>query len=149
MTEPHKRPHRHPTYQTAYRVQNWHEYDQARRERGDITLWISQDAIDAWAPPMTGTRGAPQPVYADIAMETARTFRLLFHLPLRQTEGLLRSGLQHMGLMLPCPAHTTLSRRHATVAIGPLQKGVQHAPPCLIVESSGLQVCGQGCGPQK
>ncbi len=92
MTEPHKRPHRHPTYKTAYRVKNWHEYDQSLRDRGDITLWISQDAIDAWSPPMTGKRGA-QPVYADLAIETALTFRLLFHLPLRQTEGFLRSVL--------------------------------------------------------
>jgi hypothetical protein len=27
---------------TAYRVKNWHEYDQSLRARGDITLWISQ-----------------------------------------------------------------------------------------------------------
>jgi len=90
MTEPHKRPYRHPKYKTAYRVKNWHEYDQSLRDRGDITLWISQDAIDAWSPPMTGKRGA-QPVYADIAIETALTFRWLFHLPLRQTEGFLSS----------------------------------------------------------
>jgi len=25
--------------------------------RGDITLWISQDAINAWTPPMTGKQG--------------------------------------------------------------------------------------------
>jgi hypothetical protein len=77
MTEPHKRPHRHPKYKTAYRVKNWREYDQSLRGRGDITLWISQDAIDAWRAPQTGTRGA-QPVYADVAIETARTLRLLF-----------------------------------------------------------------------
>ena len=66
MTEPHKRPHRHPKYKTAYRVKNWAEYDKALRDRGDITLWISQDAIDAWTPPQTGKRGA-QPVYSDVA----------------------------------------------------------------------------------
>jgi len=41
MTEAHKRPNRHPNYKTAYRVKNWAEYDQALRDRGDITLWIS------------------------------------------------------------------------------------------------------------
>jgi hypothetical protein len=64
MPEPHKRPHRHPKYKTAYRVKNWHAYDQSLRDRGDLTLWISQDAIDAWSPPMTGKRGA-QSVYAE------------------------------------------------------------------------------------
>jgi hypothetical protein len=143
LTEAHKRANRYPTYKTAYYVKNWHEYDQSLRDRGDITLWISQDALDAWTPPQTGMRGA-QPVYADVAIETALTLRLLFRLPLPQTEGCLGSVLQLMDLMLPCPAHTTLSRRNATVAI---RQQVDRAPQealSLIVDSSGLQVCGQG-----
>jgi Transposase DDE domain len=80
MTEPHKRSHRPPIYKTAYRVKNWREYDQSLRDRGDIALWISQDAIDAWTPPMTGKRGA-QAMYSDVAIETALTLRLLFRLP--------------------------------------------------------------------
>ena len=104
MTEPHKRPYRHPEYKTAYRVKNWREYEQSLRDRGDITLWITPEAISAWRAPMTGKRGA-QPIYADIAIETALALRLLFHLPLRQTEGFLGSVLRLMGLTLPCPDH--------------------------------------------
>src|SRR5918997_4358 len=143
MTEPHKRPHRPPKYKTAYRVKNWHEYDQSLRARGDITVWISHDAIDAWTPPQTGTRGA-QPVYSNVAIETALTLRLLFRLPLRQTEGFLHSLLTLMDVTLPCPDHTTLSRRNATVAI---RRQVDRAPReaiCLIVDSSGVKICGQG-----
>jgi hypothetical protein len=70
MTEPHKRSYRHPKYKTAYHVKNWREYEEALRNRGDITLWISPGAIAAWRAPMTGKRGA-RPVYADIAIETA------------------------------------------------------------------------------
>ena len=73
MTEPHKR-NRHPKYKTSYRVKNWADYDKALRDRGDITLWISQDAIDAWTPPQTGKRGA-QPLYSDLAIETALSLR--------------------------------------------------------------------------
>lgn len=131
MIEPHKRSHRHPKYKTAYRVKNWHEYDQALRDRGDITLWISQDAIDAWTPPQTGKRGA-QLLYSDIAIETALTLRLLFCLPLRQTEGFLHSILTLMGVTLPCPDHTTLSRRNATVAI---RQQVERAPQSLSEKS--------------
>jgi DDE family transposase len=143
MTEPHKRPHRYPKYKTAYRVKNWCEYDKSLRNRGDITLWISQDAIEAWTPPQTGKRGA-QPVYSDIAIETALSLRMLFRWPLRQTEGFLHSILTLMDVTLPCPDHTTLSRRNATVAI---RQQVEHAPQgpiSLIVDSSGLKVCGQG-----
>jgi hypothetical protein len=143
MTEAHKRANRHPTYKTAYRVTNWRAYDQSLRDRGDITLWISQDALEAWTPPQTGKRGA-QPVYSDIAIETALTLRLLFHLPLRQTEGFLGSLLRLMDVMLPCPDHTTLSRRHATVAIRRQIERAPEGPISLIVDSSGLKVCGQG-----
>jgi hypothetical protein len=58
MTEPHKRSYRHPKYKTAYRVNNWREYEQSLRDRGDITLWVSLEAIPAWRAPMTGKRGA-------------------------------------------------------------------------------------------
>lgn len=142
MTEPHKRPNRHPKYKTAYRVKNWAEYDKALRDRGDITLWISQDAIDAWTPPQTGKRGAPS-VYSDLAIETALTLRLLFSLPLRQTEGFLGSLLTLMDLTLPYPDHTTLSRRHATVEIRQQVRRASEGPVDLIVDSTGLKVCGQ------
>ena len=136
MTEPHKRSHRHPTYKTAYRVKNWHEYDQALRDRGDITRWISHDAIEAWTPPMTGKRGAP-PMYSDVAIATARTLRLLFRLPLRQTEGFLSSLLTLMDVTLPCPDHTTLSRRNATVVIRQHVQRASPGPVDLIVDSTG------------
>jgi len=126
-----------------YRVKNWREYDQSRRDRGDITLWISQDAIEAWTPPQTGTRGA-QPVYSDPAIETALSLRLLFRLPLRQTEGFLYSILSLMDVTLPCPDHTTLSRRNAIVTIRRQIDRAPKGPLSLIVDSSGLQGCGQG-----
>jgi hypothetical protein len=143
MTEPHKRPYRPPKYKTAYRVNNWRAYDQSLRDRGDITVWISSDAIAAWTPPQTGKRGA-QPLYSDVAIETALTLRLLFRLPLRQTEGFLHSVLTLMGLVLPCPDHTTLSRRHATVVIRQHVERASPGPVDLIVDSTGLKICGQG-----
>jgi hypothetical protein len=36
----------HPKYKTKYRVNNWSEYDTALVQRGEITLWISEDAIE-------------------------------------------------------------------------------------------------------
>ncbi len=100
----------HPKYKTKYRVGNWAEYDRALVQRGDITLWISTDAMDAWKPALSGTRGG-QRKFSDHAIETALMLRLVFTLPLRQAEGFLRSILSLMGVHLDAPDHTTLSRR--------------------------------------
>ena len=59
MAEAHKRAYRHPKYKTSYRVKNWSEYEQSLRNRGDITVWLSRDAIDTWTPPKNGKRGGP------------------------------------------------------------------------------------------
>jgi hypothetical protein len=62
MPEAHKRAYRHPKYKTFYRVKNWPEYEESLRNRGDITVWLSRDAIDAWTPPKNGKRGG-QPIF--------------------------------------------------------------------------------------
>ena len=69
----------HPRYKTKYRVGNWPSYDRALVQRGDITMWISQDAIDAWKPRLSRKRGG-QKRYSDTEIETALTLRLVFNL---------------------------------------------------------------------
>ena len=71
----------HPTYKTKYRVANWSAYNQALVRRGDVTLWLAPDAIAAWTPRRSGMRGG-QRRYSDLAIETALTLRLIYHLPL-------------------------------------------------------------------
>ena len=100
----------HPTYKTQYHVQNWAASDRALVCRGDITIWVSPAAIAAWDPDGAGPRGAPR-TYSDLAIESALTLRLLFHLPRRQTAGCLTALFGLRGLDLRSPDHTTLSRR--------------------------------------
>lgn len=132
----------HPAYKTKYRVRNWASYDRALVRRGDITVWLSPEAIAAWEPKGVGKRGG-QLKFSDLAIETALTLRLLFHLPLRQAEGFLTSLFGMMGLELSAPDHTTLSRRgqhlNLTLRRVPTSKGIH-----LIVDSTGLSVVGEG-----
>ena len=132
----------HPKYKTKYRVTNWAEYDRALVERGDITLWISPEAIRAWTAKPSGRRGAPQK-YTDLAIETALPLRQVFRLPLRQAEGFLRSLLDLMDLSLEAPDHTTLSRRSKglNVKLVALQS---KKPIHLIIDSTGLSIVGEG-----
>jgi len=66
----------HPTYKTKYRVGNWASYDRALVRRGDVTFWLSPDAIATWELTRGGTRGG-QLKYSALAIETALTLRLL------------------------------------------------------------------------
>ena len=132
----------HPTYKTKYRVRNWASYDRALARRGDITVWLSPEAIAGWEPAGRGTRGGERK-YSDVAIETGLTLRLIFHLPLRQAEGSLTSLFSVMGIDLPAPDHTTLSRRglHLQLRLRRFSPGEgMH----LIIDSTGLAIVGEG-----
>ncbi|MFT4542233.1 MAG: hypothetical protein ACI835_004700 [Planctomycetota bacterium] len=132
----------HPTYKTRYRVTNWAAYDRALVQRGDITLWVTTEAIKAWKAKASSRRGAPRR-YSDLAIETALTLRLVFRLPLRQAEGFLRPLLDMMGLSLEAPDHTIISRlnKELKVKLEPVnsKKGIH-----LIIDSTGLSIEGEG-----
>ncbi len=89
-----------------------------------------------WRAP-TGEKAGGQPVYSDVAIEAALTIRLVYRLPLRQTEGFLQSVSTLLDLGLPIPDHTTLSRRSKRLNIRmPLRADRQ--PLHIIIDSTGL-----------
>ena len=125
----------------VYRVKNWARYNQALIQRGSLTVWLGQDAIDHWRYVGPTQRGA-QFHYSDLAIETALTFRTLFNLPLRQTQGFVDSLLSLMGLALSAPDYSTLSRRQAHLTVDlPIKPSEQ--PIHLVVDSTGLKVYGE------
>lgn len=113
MPYKHNAARRHRIGKMKFRLANWREYEAGLRRRGSLTLWITAEALSQWQAPKRTSRGG-QPRYSDLAIETALTLGLVFGLRLRQTEGLLTSVLQMMGLGLAVPDHTTLSRRAST-----------------------------------
>src|SRR4051794_28154348 len=71
-------------------------------------------------------------------------------LALRQTEGLIGSLMRLLGLDLPVPDHTTLSRRATTLEVARSRSsrstdaGDGAAPVHLLVDSTGLKLWGAG-----
>ena len=110
--------------------------------RGDVTLWLTPDAIATWAAAGVGRRSG-QLQYSDLAIETALTLSLLFHVPLRQTEGVLTSIFGRLGVDLTAPDHTTLSRRGQHLA-RPRRRARPGTSLHLIVDSTGLSIVGAG-----
>src|SRR5215213_4684558 len=132
---------RHHIPRQQHKVTNWPAYDASLRQRGSLTVWFTDEAIAAWRAEPRTTRGG-QPWYSELAILTALTLRAVFRLAYRQTEGLL-------GLDLAVPDHTTLSRRAATLEVprprsGRTEAGRDAEPVHLLVDSTGLKLCGSG-----
>src|SRR5215218_7953990 len=124
-----------------HRVTNWAAYDASLRQRGSLTVWLTDEAVAAWRAEPRTTRGG-QPSYSALAILTALTLRAVFRLALRQTEGLIGSILQLLGLELAVPDHSTLSRRAETLEVPrPRPTG---EPLHLLVDSTGLRLSGPG-----
>jgi Transposase DDE domain len=73
----------------------------------------------------------------------------VFRLALRQTEGLIGSIIDLLGLSLAVPTFSTLSRRAATVEVPRPRAGsgtdpADSEPLHLLVDSTGLKLCGAG-----
>ena len=129
-----------------YRVRNWSAYETALRERGELTLWFSEEAIEAWHAPASGKPGG-QRIYSDLAIEAALSVRAVYHLSLRQTEGFLRSVSALLRLNIHIPDHSTLSRRSMTLAPVQISPSGSDSPVHILIDSTGLKV-HRGRGPR-
>jgi hypothetical protein len=140
---------RHHIPRQQRKVTNWPAYDASLRQRGSLTVWFTDEAVEAWAAEPRTTRGG-QPWYSELAILTALTLRAVFRLAFRQTEGLIGSIIGLLGLTLRVPDHTTLSRRAATLEVprprssSSPDAGGEAEPVHLLVDSTGLKLCGPG-----
>lgn len=142
--KPLTRNHRH-------HLRNWPQYNEALKARGSLTLWMDESAIENWLeetrPEEKRSPGHPV-TYSDMAIRCMLTLKAIFHLPLRATEGFVRSVLQLMGLSaaLRTPHYSTISRRGRKLHV---DLGVHHSegtkePLHLVVDSTGLKLHGEG-----
>ena len=137
----HNESRRHKIEKSHYKVTNWSEYNDALRRRGDFTIWFTEEAIAEWRPAKTGTRGRPQE-YSDIAIETAVFIRQVFHLPLRQTEGIMHSLARVMKADITIPDFSSISKRSIALPKHVLSKAMEPGS-LVIVDSTGLKVYGK------
>ena len=132
-----------------HKILNWSDYNESLRRRGDITVWLSDDAIAQWYEKdrvYDGT-GTPQ-LFTDFAIITCHEIRQVYRLPLRQTQGFINSLFWLMGIPLNCPDYSTLSKRLSELSIScpryyKKDKSVEgiHA---IAIDSTGLKRFGRG-----
>lgn len=124
-----------------YRVKNWSEYEKALVKRGSITFWLSDDFEQTWLYAGEKQRGS-QFEYSDKAIEIMLTFKEVFHLTHRQTEGFARSVFAILNILLPVPDHSTLSKRGKMLAVSLPKKSSGSLN--MVLDSTGLKVYGEG-----
>ena len=132
-----------------YKLTNWAEYNEALRRRGDITVWLSEEAIEQWYEKdrvYDGT-GTP-PLYTDFAIITCHEIRQVYRLPLRQAEGFINSLFRLMNVPLACPHYTVLSRRLNELNITVPRYRETDKPDenvhAIGIDSTGLKRFGRG-----
>jgi len=128
---------------SKHRITNWPEYNKALTNRGSLTFWIDERAINRWSSTEHhGGRGRGFQ-YSDTAIETALMLKGLFNLPLRALEGFLNSVFSVMNVQLTSPGYSCISKRAKTVKINyrnPSRGAIAH----LVVDATGLKMYGEG-----
>ena len=128
----------------AYRIQNWREYNRALINRGNLTLWFSEDAIESWYSQDKEKHGRGRRfTYSDACIELALTLRRLFKFPLRATQGFLEGLVTLMNLKLQVPHYSSLSRRADGLLVA-LPRKEKSGSLDLVIDSTGLKVYGEG-----
>ena len=106
-------------------------------------MWITEDVVQAWhASAAEPTRGHPR-TYTDTAILTMATLQEIYHLGLRQTQGLMESIGAVLHLAVAIPDYSTLSRRRATLAVV-LPRTRKPEALHVVVDSTGVKVYGEG-----
>lgn len=126
-----------------YRIRNWQQYNKALVNRGSLTVWFDEESITKWHNIQpTGQRGRPYD-YSNTAIYCVLTLRNLFRLPLRATEGLVKSLIKLLRLPITAPTFSTLSRRQKSLDI-PKYENKTESPVHLVVDATGIKIYGEG-----
>lgn len=125
------------------RIRNWAQYNKALTHRGSITFWFSKEAIAQWC-----YQGQQKPggsiLYSDLAIQVCLTLKEVYQLPYRQTQGLVNSLFEQLGIThLRSPHYTRLCRRARTIKIQLTQTIHRSSPICVLVDSTGIKIYGE------
>ena len=134
---------RHHIPRQKFRVTNWRDYEATLRSRGSLTIWFTAKAIARLACSAACDARRTASLFGSRDRDGADLTRCIRPGSARQTEGLVGSIMQVLGIDLPVPDHTTFSRRAGGLKV--LQKPRASSDPLpLIIDSTGLKLRGTG-----
>ena len=125
-----------------YRITNWSSYNKSLVNRGNITLWISEEVIGNWEYDGAKEKGG-QFEYSDECIECLLGLKVVFFLGYRQLEGFAQSIISLMGFAVKVPSYSQICRRAKSITID-LLIPKSNCPIFMVVDSTGLKVYGEG-----
>jgi hypothetical protein len=100
-----------------FRITNWPTY-KALINRGSLTFWLDDEAIQAWyESPTPSSRGGGPQRYSDLAITTVLVIKRVFRLTLRAAQDFIDSIFSLMNVPLRCPDYTSVSKRAKSVNV--------------------------------
>lgn len=131
------------TPKEVYKLRNWSEYNTSLKNRGKITIWLSDDVANSWY--YEGERAAGgEVIYSDVCIEFCLTMRHLFKLGYRQTEGFSEDIIEISGLGLLVPSYSQIQRRSKSIEIDIRVRQENKRNIIMVIDSTGLKVYGEG-----
>jgi hypothetical protein len=94
-----------------YKVTNWAEYNKALRQRGDISVWMSEKAINNWHETKDLFR---------YRFKVCLLFCQLYSLPMRPSSGFMRALIRLMALPFDMMKFSNISKRSDGVSFARL-----------------------------
>jgi len=127
-----------------YRLTNWSAYNAGLKQRGSLSLWLSEELAPQWYHQGQRQKGG-QFIYADACILLLLTLKVTFKLPFGQLEGFACSLMDLLQLDLQVPDYSQICRRQKGLPIPlGLGKRLLSEPIPLVIDSSGLKVYGEG-----
>ena len=128
----------------AYKISNWGEYNKSLVNRGSLTLWFEEDALEKWLADQSPKkqRGRPR-TYSDGAIQCMLVLKAVYRLPLRATQGFAQSIMKLLGLDLSTPDYTTVCKRQKQLDV-PLIQAKKGESLHAVFDSTGLKIFGEG-----
>jgi hypothetical protein len=137
------KPRKSTTKGVRYKVTNWSEYNRSLKNRGSLTIWLSEEAIASWYYQGKKQKGA-QFIYSEMCIETCCILRKVYHLPYRQTEGFMKSIVGLMKIEIKVPDYSNICRRNKSLHIKDVVIKSKKENLHIVVDSTGLKVYGEG-----
>lgn len=127
-----------------HKLINWGVYNAGLKQRGSINIWISAEVISVWnEAAKNGKRGRDRK-YSDLVILCCLSVRKVYHLPLRQCEGFIRSFFEITGIGMSVPDYTTLCRRASGLEVQLNRLETKGETIDIAIDSTGLKVYGEG-----